>query len=304
MDTILALYCSGNKWYQVPIKKVPTINYPVRIHDIDTCKCQRIVSKIKNITVSGARISKVIERITYSATEIKIMFVVITTKKYKSDNCLENFFKDTVQSRDTICEYFQNEKLSFKTSTEIRKIINKIPTACYCFSDLSKDRLYSNAGIFLLCNYKQARTLSHIFNKYVQKAEFNQAQFGYVENLDKLQNTTYNLSALTKHGQFKKINQLSGLCTVIGVNTEGKYDLAFGKREWSTGKSEDSVCCAKRELYEELNIQFSNKIWNYSQNLDLPKYAHRTGWTVYFVYLPHDTAIKYHPESETIYLNI
>lgn len=66
---------------------------------------------------------------------------------------------------------------------------------------------------------------------------------------------------------------------------------------------ETSFGCAKRELYEEFNIQFSNKIWEYDMKISGPKQIHKPGLMLYFLYLPSDLTVWYHKHSDTIYLD-
>lgn len=81
------------------------------------------------------------------------------------------------------------------------------------------------------------------------------------------------------------------------------YGFPFGKREWCCDVIESSFDCAKRELYEEFNIQFSLSLWKYNETINMPKHIYTPGFILYVLYLSNNTLIGYHGQSDTIYLN-
>ena len=314
---------------------VPLVDYPVRIHATSTCCCTRIKSKFDTIKLQeGEQITHVVEKI-WDDPEYKSKPKHIYLTQFsgiiedKLIPILNHFFRDSDDARKFVNEYFSKYNWFPSQSIEIRKIVNKLTSICYCVNNLIVDTTTCNAGFVIIGSNNQTKYISNFFNKNVTKTEFSEMfhfKLSALQNIDgrkighclqkfmhsrefhflKKNNKYYTLTGLLSttylKGKDPTHNLPVGLSPNSGCQNQG-LDLPFGKREWCFDLNETSFECAKRELYEEFNIQFSSSIWKYSTSNNMPAHIHYPGFMLYFLYLPTKTFINYHSGSETILID-
>lgn len=294
---------------------ISKINYPVKIHKAGSCTCNRIQNKISQTKIKeGQKIVYILEK-KWNDSEYEqfpnIIFItdnINNTNDNNADLMLYTLFQDSIPSRNLVKKYFNQYKWSLQTSISVRSIVNSMTTVCLCKDDLLLNKTTCNAGFIIVGSENQMKSISHCFNKYCQKTEFTKSFIIKLSNLHMVDKNQmgHTLDVFSKSKEKKLLDP--SFYTLVGEETKDKksdslkYCFPFGKREWFYGKDETSFECAKRELYEELNIQFSENLWTQSQTSNQPQYIHRPGIMLFFLYLPHDTSVTYHNESDTIYL--
>ena len=280
-------------------ENVKQISYSVKIHDMKTCHCKRITcNKFKSL--HGEVCLLALEKI---HDKEKLLYITGNP----TSNCeiiLCNLFSDRLAVRHKISEYFRKYEWSESESCEMRKLLRGLPSICYCQCVTMSSPLTSNAGFVIIGNKQQMKTISHCFNKFVTPDEFMAVSIVKLSNIQLIKEElkSFNIIKLLESPAFAKLDQ--NAYTILGTDFEKKhmFSLPFGKREWYPNNAETSYECAKRELYEECNIQFSKKLLEFSKTLDKDQYIASSGSILYFVYLPSSAKIFYHNESETIYI--
>ena len=293
------------------------INCPIRLHDLSLCKCDRFKFVLNKLNVNPThRVVYIIEKIwnddEYSMCP-KNIFIIHKKNDLvsESDNnfLLESIFEKSSADRKYILNYFDEYVWSDKNSKMTRDILSSMMSICLCRYNLILNETTCNSGFVILGDKKNMSCISHCFNKYIKKTEFSKLIVTPISSLSKIpnKNKDYVLKEFLEDSNSKKIND--SLYTVIGektchdTNNNLIYSFSFGKREWFLKTSETSFNCAKRELYEEFNIQMSQKILDYSHSNNKLHYIHKPGFMLYFICLPPKITISYYKESDTIYLN-
>lgn len=297
------------------------IDYPVRIHWMQNCTCKKVKSKLEILKIKPkVRIAYVLTKL-WDDEKYKNLpnFIHISVNECDYDDknaklILKKLFTSSLESRNYVIEYFRKYIWSEEKSVRIRKIVNKMTSVCFCLNNLTINESTCNAGFAVIGSKSDLLLISHCFNKYVKKTEFDEMSTIKVSDLHHCQDKmAYNLKIFYHNKSHKIIgNDMVNFYTLLGKtsheyldkNEEKSYSLAFGKREWCANNLETSFECAKRELYEEFNIQFSSTIWDFSESLNLPKKIHKSGFLLYFLYLPYNLSVKYHKNSDTILLDI
>jgi hypothetical protein len=301
---------------------ITKINYPVRIHSAQTCRCKRIQNKLDALKIKkGQKIIYIIEKI-WNDDDFKdfpnYIYIMDNADNTRNDKFLEAnrvlnlLFNDLTNSRKYVVDYFKKYQWSKKTSIRARNIVRNMMTVCFCNNNLMLNDMTCNAGFILIGTKNHMETISHSFNKYVHKTEFSKICMVKIENITNLEkeNIGHNIDVFQKSTEIKLLDP--SLYTLVGIQSNNylsdpqimTYSFPFGKREWFGDAIENSFECAKRELYEEFNLQFSDKIWTYSNSVKGPQYIHYPGFKLYFLYLPEETTIWYHRRSDTICLDI
>ncbi|MEM3062536.1 MAG: hypothetical protein QW303_03180, partial [Nitrososphaerota archaeon] len=179
---------------------------------------------------------------------------------------------------------------------------------CFCRYILTSDKMHCNSGFAIIGSKKRVELISHCFNKYViHSGEYNRLCIIKLSNIRNIKSDMmeYNLNFFVESDVTQFIGMDSYILVGLGMKKNGKpfYSLSFGKREWYPDISESSFECAKRELYEEFNIQFSMELYQKSCSIGKPVYIYKPGSIVYFLYLDDETTVFYHHKSDTIYLD-
>lgn len=331
--------------------KLMSINYPVRLHNGSNCVCDNkiihkishlkkqnnisiiyIIEKIWNdeiykkfpryVYIIGKKISEdkkninVIDKIWNDKLQNNFSSVIYVMGKniFKNANeILISLFHETIPLRRIIMNYFKNYKWCEIKSKEIRSIINKINTICFCQSISKPVKYIYNSGFIIIGNKTQIDFISHFFNTYIKPKsirfddEYIKLCSLKLANIKTLEPNSmgFNLKLFAKSSELHQINP--ELYTVVGLesqfykkNKEIKYSFSFGKREWNDEYEETQFECAVRELYEEFNIQFSPNI--YTENTTQPNIFPLTKGIMFILYLSEKTNVKFHKNSETIYL--
>lgn len=296
---------------------VTKINYPVRIHEIKICKCKRIQTKILSLKLNiNQQIIYIIEKLWNDEIYKKFPnFIYISDKindldHNNADKILNFLFEESAYMRRYIYEYFNKYEWSKDLSILVRKNVLNMSTICFCNDNLLVDKMMCNSGFIIIGTKEQMQIISHCFNKYVKKTEISKVCIIKIGNISKLNKKyiNHNIELFIKSSEIKLINK--SFYTLLGLQSKKylsnpqilTYSFPFGKREWYNNMIETSLECAKRELYEEFNLQFSKKIWDYSNSTNGPKHIHSPGSNLYFLHLPMELSIWYHKNSDTIYL--
>ncbi|AYV85436.1 MAG: putative divergent NUDIX hydrolase [Satyrvirus sp.] len=293
------------------------IDYPIRIHYPDKCTCKRIRRRILKYNIITTKIICIIEKIwddEISNGSPKFICVIKgsdehTDNKKVVDQIIKNMFKDTntYESRKYIMCYFKKYDWSKRKSIKIRKMVREITSICFCNDQLLVDMTTCNSGFIIIGDEHQTKCISQCFNENVTKTEFSKLFFVKIGNMFKIDRST--MGFLTQifmdSNETKSLDK--NLYTIVGLESEENtnkttYSISFGKREWYEDNEETSFECAKRELYEEFNIQFSKILYHRSCKKPNPQYIHCPGIMIYFLYLDENTGISYHKKSDTIYL--
>lgn len=291
------------------------INYPVRVHKGKFCNCKRIQKKMFLTKLKPEqKIVYIIEKIWHNDYNKRFPNLILITdntndeKNTNADMILHTLFQKSLTSRNYIKKYFKKYEWSFEESITIRSLVRKMSTICFCRDDLLVDKTTCNSGFIIIGNEEQMKKISHCFNKYCQKTEYCELFIIKIANINMIdiKQMGYNLKIFLNSNELKLLDPY--LYTLVGKENIPSdlnnitYSFTFGKREWFYGLEETSMECARRELYEEFNIQFSTNLWIQSQT-NHPKYIYRPGTMLYFIHLPEHTCIGYHKESDTIYLD-
>lgn len=293
------------------------VNYSVRIHKMDMCKCVRIRKRIAQTKIKrGQKVVYAVEKLWKNSDHTQFPDIILITdsvideKNSSAHIALHFLFSDSVSARNLVNTYFRKYKWSFRKSVQVRSIVKQMMTICFCRNDLLVDKTTCNAGFIIVGTEPQMKSISHCFNRYCSKTEFLKAYIIQLSNIHLIskQQMQYNITIFSKSKEIKMLD--SSYYTLVGEenhsdpqNRFSMFSFPFGKREWFSGTNESSLECAKRELFEELNIQFSQNIWTHSQKTNWPKYIYQPGIILFFLYLSPNTSIKYHDESDTIYLD-
>lgn len=298
------------------VRQDTIINYSVRIHDLNLCACNRIISIISNVKVKkNEKIVYVIERLWHDQKDMPRMIYI---KEKKSEHCdedaysiLKTLFEKSNENRQYVREYFLKYEWSFKKSCQIRDLVKKMPSICFCMKNILVNKSTCNSGFAIIGSKEKLSMISHCFNKYCHKTEIYRIFLVQISNLALLSNEEmgYSLSIFYKSKEFKTLDQslylLVGLQLDDFVNHSKKiFTLPFGKREWFSDTIESSFECAKRELYEEFNLQFSHNVWKQSCKLKTSPQIYYPGTMIYPLHIIDAISIKYHFKSDTIYLDI
>ena len=297
---------------------VPLIDYPVRIHYISTCCCTRIRSKLGTIKLQeGEEITHVVEKIWDDAEyRSKPKYIYLTQfHGIVEDEVVQvfnHFFRDSNDARKFVNEYFHKYNWIPSQSIEIRKNVNKLTSICHCVNNLMVDMTTCNAGFIIIGSNNQTKYIANFFNKNVTKTEFSEMsrfKLSALQNIE-ARKIGYSLQKFMHSREYHLLKKNNKYYTLTGLLSttylKGKdptHNLPFGKREWCFDLNETSFECAKRELYEEFNVQFSLSVWKYSASNNMPSYIHSPGFILYFLYLPAKTFINYHSNSETIFID-
>jgi hypothetical protein len=296
------------------------IDYPVKIHWIFNCKCKRVLSRlIEEIVQDNEKIICVLEKLWCDNKYERFRkFTCIKIEISFDDNRMELSFFDALFSssmelRKNIINYFRNYQWLPTQSETIRKNSKIMNSICLCRDNLTINELTSNAGFVIIGTKNQMMKISHCFNKYVTKTEFSSAYYVKLKSITNInkRNMDHTLIKFSTSKEYILLKRNPLLYTIVGLkfsdfpkkSSRNKYGLPFGKREWCYDVVESSFDCARRELYEELNIQFSLSLWKYNENLDMPKQIYIPGFILYTLYLSNNALIGYHGESDTIYLD-
>jgi len=292
------------------------IKYPVRLHVSGFCRCSRIAD-IKLFVNTNENLVYVLEKI-WEDNEYGHLpnLICITDEKNNNKNSyakfkLESLFEETLILRRYVTEYFKNYIWSGTNSVNVRHIVRSISSVCFCRNNLL-DKEMSNAGFVIVANYNQAKMISHCFNKYCLKTETYRIIILKLANLHLLnrRKLSYPLQIIKSNNWRKNVKKSKYILIGLEIDrslddheTKHKYFLPFGKREWHADIPETSLECARRELYEEFNIQHSDSIWNYSQSKKWPQQIYHKSIMLYFLYLPENLSVRYYSASDTIYLD-
>lgn len=307
---------------------LPNINHSVRIHDLSICKCNRIKTHIKNNL--SCNVIYVIEKMWNDEENCdKPSKIFILGESNEKRLILDQIFKDDLIFRKKVHDYFREYEWSSSDSENMRKNIHNMTSICFCKSDLLLNEITSNATIVLLGDKTIMRFISHSFNKYVSKTEYSQLISASLNNLKQVPKNKrdHDIETFLNSTEIKELPEL--LHTIIGqkkkkvirpyqqnnffmkngsnsnksIDGEIMYSFSFGKREWFQDYPETSPECAKRELYEEFNIQLSKNIFKYNITITKPQKIYTPGSILYLVYIPPKSSIIYHKASDTIYLD-
>lgn len=302
----------------IPI--ISCVDYPVRIHSTTICCCKRVKAKLNQIKLKeGEQIAYIIEKL-WDDKQYKhkppVVYVTCPngdTEKKEALFVLNLLFQCSLNGRKLINEYFKNYEWSPCKSIKVRNIVRQLKTVCYCLNNLTIDMTTCNAGFILIGSRSQMQTISHTFNQKVTKTEFSKLFYHKVSTLKSLKKNEigYSVFRFMKSNAFDILSRDDSKYTITGLikdtylkqKEKPSYNFPFGKREWCLDSAETSLECARRELYEEFNIQFSLSVWSHSRSQHMHQHIYFPGFILYFLYLPQIMSIKYHITSETIYLN-
>lgn len=293
------------------------INYHVRIHDSSMCKCNRIKHKCsQNKNNSNQKLIFTIEKLWNDSDKYKSYpnKIFIYGNADEKSTVLNEIFQNHLVSRKKVHDYFREYKWCAKDSEEIRKIVNNMSCVCFCRYNLLANETLCNAAIVLIGDRTKMNSISHGFNKYVEKTEFSKLLAVSLGNLVRIpkKKRDHDIQLFIDSSEINELSDL--LYTIVGQknnikyntpndNNEIKYSFSFGKREWFHDYPETSLECAKRELYEEYNIQLSENIFKYSATIKNPQKIYQPGTILYLVYIPFETTITYYRNSNTMYLD-
>ena len=225
------------------------------------------------------------------------------------------FGEDTYYKKHYVKEYFSNYKWSETSSVNVRKLLGKIPTICLggCLTTSSNRQKFDNknSGIILVGDKYQLSPISDIFNDCITKTEFVGLSVHGFDDLVNFKRSEYNhtIERVLKSGI---LSHIGNYFTLLGSENNGfnreRLSFSFGKREYYYGYVEDSFECAKREFFEEYNIQISPAILDHSKNLSKrdstkPARISDSESVLFFIYLPPILFVEYHKESDTIYID-
>lgn len=297
-------------------KRSLQIDYHVRIHDSTICECNRIKKKCPNITNnSEKKLILTLEKMwnndkIYKNRPDQIFIYGDINGKYL---ILNKIFQNHLVLRKKVHDYFKEYKWCAKNSEEIRKKINNMICICFCRYNLLSSENSCNAGIILIGDRVKMNMISHGFNKYIEKKEFSELLTVRLDNFIKIptERQDHSIQSFINSSEIKELSELfytilgrkSDINNVLSNDNKIEYSFSFGKREWFPDYPETSLECARRELYEEFNIQLSKNIFNYSATIKKPQIIHKPGTILYLIYVPFETTIIYHKNSETLYLD-
>ncbi|MEM0354012.1 MAG: hypothetical protein QXW79_00385 [Thermoplasmata archaeon] len=297
--------------------QIPKINYPVRIHRANICQCIRIKEVTKQLCLKGnENVVFIIERLWDDDIYKNFPKIMCLTSCDYDENfdimekdILENLFEEMLFTRKFIIEYFKDYTWSPERSISVRNMVKNMNTICFCRYVLFLDKMHCNSGFAIIGNKKKVKIISHCFNKYIKYSrEYDKLCILKLSNIRNINSdmVEYNLNFFVESGVTKIIGSELYMLVGLGMKKYGKpfYSLSFGKREWYLDIIETSLECAKRELYEEFNIQFSMELYQKSCSMGKPTYIYKPGSIIYFLYLDDESTIFYHHKSNTIYLDL
>ena len=297
--------------------EMPIIDYPVKLHNMKDCKCRRILSKIKEqLLEKNEKVAFVVEKIWHDEEykdKIDFYFITIQSKDQSPNNALEYLFCKSKDSRGLVMDYFNQYTWSSNQSIKVREIVNQMTSISYCLNTTTINRMNYNAGFIIIGSKIQLEPISHCFNKLVTKTEFCKLSYVQIKNLSKIDQEIkgFTIKSFCNDSEYQTLADDTNNYTIVGLqssqylngNTQ-KYNFPFGKREWSLAEPETPLQCAKRELYEEFNLQFSDKLWFNSVKQNRKQYIESYGFFLFYLYLPDSMSIQFHYPSQTIYLDI
>lgn len=293
------------------------VDYPVRVHDYRTCECIIVKQAYRNElkrTNDNERIIYIVTKLyndnnsRYKPKHIFVKQPIYSDHEKDNIEKLQNLFQPYMVKRDRIKQYFKSYQWSSLESMYIRQLVCEVPGICYC----KYGNKFRNSGIILFGLKHQLNQIASHFNKSVVKTEFSKL---YVMDMKSLQLKArpwgHSYQYFMQSQEYKILLENSTYCTLVGLESETymkgampKLDFSFGKREWSPDDSETSFDCAKRELFEEFNIQISHELMHDSRkHCSFPKRIMTDDSLSYLIYLPYEVVIQYYPESDTIYIS-
>jgi len=291
------------------------INYPVRIHSYESCQCQRLIDKNATLSLTDdVSIVYVIEKI-WDDCEYKhnpkLIYVIKSKTSDDANDILKYLFSKQITLRKHIREYFDNYDWSETKSKIIRHKLKKMNTICFCQNNKMSNASTYNSGIIIIGDECHVTNLSNCFNKLEKKTEFANLCKIKIQDLSGIPENQreYTINMLLQDPEFFKLDQEK--FTFVGKKIYSEQHLkdqtilsfSFGKKEWYPDNNETTFVCAKRELFEEFNIQFSEKIFLHGQSINQPQFIHNQGYVFHMIHLPKDISIKYYNSCDTIYID-
>lgn len=282
------------------ITEYGSIIYPIRIHKYSNCTCERFMNNSDAFYI--------IENLYYyNEFSNYPKYFYIKKSEEEANYFLSFLLFDTIKLRDDIRLYFLNNKINEESRIireKVKQINNKSISYCMKYDGVSEDT--ANGGFAIMGTKKQMDIIASIFNTYCEKTEISKILVYKIKDLYTIPSymRSYNLKLFML--DLNNINK--NLYIIIGELSKPKYEkvlysqysLSFGKREFLSFKfPELSKECALRELFEEFNIQFSNKL---IENNDL-SYIHEKYCIIYNIYLSESTEIGYYKKGDIIYLD-
>ena len=286
------------------------VDYHVKIHDCQTCRCRQMIQIVKNEEKNinpDEIITHVIAKL-FDDENIKsrprYIFITQREKDFSKElSC--RFIESMLFDKKFILDYFRSYKWSPMDAAIVRQETSNMAAACYC----RNDAYHKNTGIIIFGTKHQMEQIANIFNEYVTATEFAKL---YVINLNRPNNGNdsgeFQGNKFVDSDIFEKIRKMNlDQYTVIGLQSsryikEPKMNFSFGKPEWTSNDRETTFHCAKRELFEEFNVQISQRILSKSRlNNDIPNTID-TGYGCHFLISIKSGKITYDENSETIYI--
>ena len=293
------------------------VNYPVRIHNLASCNCARITKAIVNpdgkyfTNVTNLADLNIVEKI-WNDPEYNKYPKMITI----SGDKIDKLFNNQNEKRKKIFSYFENYNWSESDSVEIRNCLDTITTICFCQTINNKlfcNSAISNSGFVIVGTDKQIGKIAKCFNKNFGSTKFNKLDAMSLEKLALLADSEkdYTVNLLLDNEHFPKfISNDTTKHTLVGHKSYNSkevstmYSLSFGKRQWFPNNNEESsFICAKRILFDEFNIQFSQKLYLANQSCNQLQIIENPGSILYFLHLTENISINYIAVSNVIYLD-
>lgn len=276
-------------------------NLKYRVHNVTGCKCRRLRRGESSKTVDSSRY--VIE-VTDSIDHYRNHFITGET----ADEDLKLYFSKFNTKKKLLYEYFNQYEWRPDLCELVRKCIYSIPPVSLCFTDTLTSQSRSNGGIVLMSSMRITKMLSHAYNKYVTKTEFNQMFYCPMTKLSTIPEEKRGgmMNMFMKSNAWNQSMNRSSTHTIIGLSnpkrgdTISKYDISFGKREWYADSVETNFQCALREFFEEFNIQLSKDI---IEDNNYVEYKIGQGASIFLFDLGDDVDVHYHQKSDTIYVS-
>lgn len=284
-----------------------SVNYPVRLHFAWNCNCSRIKDTVSAINFGQVWPLCAIEKLWNDDAYKEIppfLFVVCPLGPVSNpDGIIGTYFEQSCGIRKSIMAYFEKYEWSEEECIRMRQIVGRVPSICLCHNNLEAQDSW-NAGFIIVGTRSRIMGLSHAFNKYVQtKTEYSELHYeriGRLQHMPKAERG-HNITLFVKSQQMKKLDP--NLYVLVGLESQKRrFSFPFGKREWHPDQKETSFNCAKRELYEEFNLQFSKEVYDRSCRLS-PDPITQGMSAMYFLHLDDETHVYYHAGSDTIYLD-
>lgn len=289
-----------------------SVKFPSRIHEFPTCKCNRLQNLFKS------ELKLVLEKLyddpKYSEFPNKVL---IKSKTMEAANqSLKLLLEKQDSMRDDVQNFFSSDIDDNSQLSKIRNQLSEIYSTCFCYDHVKSSIDKHNAGMIILGNEKQIKSIVHTYNSYVKNdgsyREYSELYAVKIGNLERfvLNKKGHTIDFLLRKIKSRNVVLDRELWTIIGLenqirygNQNALYSFAFGKREYRSDCEESPYVCARRELFEEFNIFIPKKILNESSKLPLRQYIQEPGMTIFFVHLNNTCTNYFHPESNTICLN-